>query len=225
MTTSQFSHFSLQAKSVPEKTPLLNTTKKTKDCFKVNKNSPLSPPVFDSCQHLYIDQHKSNSDPRTNFVPAKRSLHDYQSLVKTHSVVSFTSKMPRRPSSITFLAAILTSIIFFYLLFSSHSSNAITSKISDTIKAGKARAPAQLTDINDYDPIQALGKSEGPSQELQMGTPIMGPMNNETIRAELGRASWKLFHTILAKYPVKPTSQERETLSSFIYLFSRVYPW
>lgn len=133
--------------------------------------------------------------------------------------------MPRRPSSITFLAAILTSIIFFYLLFSSHSPTAISSKISDTISAGKVRTPAQLTNVDDYDPIKALGKSEGPSQELQMGSPIMGPMNNETIRAELGRASWKLFHTILAKYPVNPTPQERETLSSFIYLFSRVYPW
>lgn len=63
------------------------------------------------------------------------------------------------------------------------------------------------------------------TQETIMGAPIMGAMNNETIRAEVGRASWKLFHTILAKYSKSPTTHEREALSSYIHLFSRVYPW
>lgn len=44
-------------------------------------------------------------------------------------------------------------------------------------------------------------------------------------RAELGRATWKYFHTMLARYPEHPTQEQRETLHSFIYLFSRLYPW
>ncbi|ODV89402.1 hypothetical protein CANCADRAFT_65940 [Tortispora caseinolytica NRRL Y-17796] len=56
------------------------------------------------------------------------------------------------------------------------------------------------------------------------GKPIMPNLGNETIKAELGRASWKLFHTILARYPEKPTPEERQTLSDYIHLFSRVYP-
>lgn len=44
-------------------------------------------------------------------------------------------------------------------------------------------------------------------------------------RAELGRATWKYFHTMLARYPEHPTEEQRETLHSFIYLFSRLYPW
>lgn len=56
------------------------------------------------------------------------------------------------------------------------------------------------------------------------GKPIMAKMPNETIRAELGRAGWKVFHTILAQYPDHPTPEERQTLESYIYLFSRVYP-
>jgi FAD-linked sulfhydryl oxidase len=52
----------------------------------------------------------------------------------------------------------------------------------------------------------------------------MAKMANETIRAELGRSAWKVFHTILAQYPEKPTVEEKDTLKSYIHLFSRVYP-
>jgi len=44
------------------------------------------------------------------------------------------------------------------------------------------------------------------------------------VRAELGRASWKLFHTILGRYPEKPSLDEREALKSYIHLFARLYP-
>lgn len=54
--------------------------------------------------------------------------------------------------------------------------------------------------------------------------PFMPKMANETIKAELGRASWKLFHTILARYPDKPSLEERQTLEQYIYLFAKVYP-
>lgn len=144
-------------------------------------------------------------------------------------------KMPRRPSFFTIVGAVLTCVIFFYVVFpsssSSHSNNNVAQALGSNIqsgekfKAGVERTPAELTSMEDYDPIAALGKSDGPSQDLISGAPIMGHMTNETIRAEVGRAAWKLFHTILGKYSVKPTPQERETLSSYIYLFSRVYPW
>jgi hypothetical protein len=43
-------------------------------------------------------------------------------------------------------------------------------------------------------------------------------------RVELGRASWKLFHTILSRFPERPTLDEREALNSYIHLFARLYP-
>lgn len=46
-----------------------------------------------------------------------------------------------------------------------------------------------------------------------------------TPRAELGRATWKYFHTMLARYPEEPSEEEQETLRSFVYLFARLYPW
>ena len=70
---------------------------------------------------------------------------------------------------------------------------------------------------------------------LTHGHAIMPTLSNETIkyvsllefadyRAELGRASWKLFHTILARFPETPTLDEREALKRYIHLFARLYP-
>lgn len=53
---------------------------------------------------------------------------------------------------------------------------------------------------------------------------IMPQMTNDTLKAALGRSSWHLFHTILARYPETPTQEERETLKNYIYLFAQVYP-
>lgn len=44
-------------------------------------------------------------------------------------------------------------------------------------------------------------------------------------RAELGRATWKYFHTVMARFPEKPTEDQQEALRSYIHLFARLYPW
>lgn len=130
--------------------------------------------------------------------------------------------MPRRPS-LTLVAILATGLLFFFFVFSPSSSSINILRNRQTTK--KELSPAGLANVKDYDPIQALGQSDGPSQDLISGAPIMEHLYNATVKAELGRASWKLFHTILAQYPLKPTENDRETLSSYIYLFSRVYPW
>lgn len=48
--------------------------------------------------------------------------------------------------------------------------------------------------------------------------------NTPTRRAELGRASWKLIHTTMSRFPDKPTDEERLALKTFIQLFARLYP-
>lgn len=44
------------------------------------------------------------------------------------------------------------------------------------------------------------------------------------VRADLGRASWKLFHTMMARFPEKPTADESLALKTYITLFARLYP-
>lgn len=60
--------------------------------------------------------------------------------------------------------------------------------------------------------------------QTQHGEAIMGKLGNETLKAELGRAAWKLFHTTMARFPVKPSADESDALKSYIYLFARLYP-
>lgn len=52
----------------------------------------------------------------------------------------------------------------------------------------------------------------------------MPKLGNETAKAELGRASWKYFHTVMARFPDSPTIEESVLLSDYIHLFQRLYP-
>lgn len=63
------------------------------------------------------------------------------------------------------------------------------------------------------------------NEEVLKGDAIMGKIENATVKAELGRAAWRLFHTTMAKFPDKPTQDEQTALFSYIHLFARLYPW
>lgn len=91
----------------------------------------------------------------------------------------------------------------------------------------------------DHDRLWALGSVRPLPSQLETGGTIMGALTNETIkcglnplllcadncpRAEVGRASWKLLHTMAGRFPDRPTEEERETYRSFLHLFSRLYP-
>ena len=61
--------------------------------------------------------------------------------------------------------------------------------------------------------------------EVLKGEVITSKIGNETLKAELGRAGWRLLHTTMAKFPDKPTQDEQTALFSYIHLFARLYPW
>ncbi|KAN0130699.1 ERV/ALR sulfhydryl oxidase domain containing protein [Lactarius tabidus] len=56
------------------------------------------------------------------------------------------------------------------------------------------------------------------------GGVIMSKLGNATAKAALGRATWKLLHTMTLRYPEHPTEDEREALRSYLHLTSRLYP-
>lgn len=56
------------------------------------------------------------------------------------------------------------------------------------------------------------------------GHAIAPKLGNETLKAELGRAAWKLFHTTFARFPDKPTADESSALRTYVHLFQRLYP-
>ncbi|KAJ6120453.1 hypothetical protein N7523_004733 [Penicillium sp. IBT 18751x] len=61
-------------------------------------------------------------------------------------------------------------------------------------------------------------------EDTLKGAVVMPRLGNETAKAELGRATWKYFHTVMARFPEKPTFDEQEALRSYIHLFARLYP-
>ncbi|KAJ5923806.1 FAD-linked sulfhydryl oxidase ERV2 [Penicillium verhagenii] len=61
-------------------------------------------------------------------------------------------------------------------------------------------------------------------EDLLKGSVVMPKLGNETVKAELGRATWKYFHTVMARFPEKPTQDEQDALRTYIHLFARLYP-
>ncbi|KAJ1500546.1 hypothetical protein HMI54_004339 [Coelomomyces lativittatus] len=59
---------------------------------------------------------------------------------------------------------------------------------------------------------------------IEKGGGVMSPMQNETLRKELGHASWHLIHTMGNSYPLKPKEDEQEAMRLFLYLLGRLYP-
>ncbi|KAI1824489.1 ERV/ALR sulfhydryl oxidase domain-containing protein [Xylaria intraflava] len=62
------------------------------------------------------------------------------------------------------------------------------------------------------------------SGDILDGGSIAPKLENATAKAELGRASWKLFHTMMARFPEKPSEEDSMALKTYIQLFARLYP-
>ncbi|KZP13741.1 hypothetical protein FIBSPDRAFT_797519 [Athelia psychrophila] len=56
------------------------------------------------------------------------------------------------------------------------------------------------------------------------GGVIMSKLGNETAKSELGRATWKLLHTMTLRYPEDPAQDERDALDAYFRLSARLYP-
>ncbi|KAI0753391.1 ERV/ALR sulfhydryl oxidase domain-containing protein [Daedaleopsis nitida] len=56
------------------------------------------------------------------------------------------------------------------------------------------------------------------------GSVIMPKLGNATAKAELGRATWKLMHTMTLRFPEDPAQDERDALDNYFHLMSRLYP-
>lgn len=102
-----------------------------------------------------------------------------------------------------FLAAVVVTLIVNSFQNSSHGS-------IHTKYTASSRGPlAQTTNLD---------------EAVLTGHAIAPKLGNETAKAELGRAAWKLFHTTFARFPDKPTKEESEALRSYVHLFQRLYP-
>ncbi|EEP79693.1 FAD-linked sulfhydryl oxidase ERV2 [Uncinocarpus reesii 1704] len=115
--------------------------------------------------------------------------------------------MATRPTSRLF--AITGIVVFFILTLTYFRQQAPLSP--------EARAPGHFGK-----PLPGAG---GISDKMLQGNIVMPKLGNATAKAELGRASWRLLHTMMARFPEKPSKEEQDALRSYIFLFARLYPW
>ena len=130
----------------------------------------------------------------------------YQKIQTTPPLRPPYAKMPtsgtlQKWRFLIFLVAAIAFVSFLIWTFPDRSSN---------LNATSSSVPIHQVNVAD---------------DVLKGDAIMGKIGNETVKAELGRAAWKLFHTTMAKFPDKPSQDEQTALFSYIHLFARLYPW
>ncbi|KAF2759314.1 hypothetical protein EJ05DRAFT_485348 [Pseudovirgaria hyperparasitica] len=67
-------------------------------------------------------------------------------------------------------------------------------------------------------------EGKGKAEEVRFENAIAPKLGNETVKAELGRAAWRVLHTTFARFPDEPTADESQALKDYIHLFQRLYP-
>ncbi|KAH9466401.1 hypothetical protein MJO28_001008 [Puccinia striiformis f. sp. tritici] len=166
-------------------------------------------------------------------VSSKEKLPQYYHPNNTASstIKSRTISTRLLPSIILFSVLLSLPIFLFFHYTWNHQPSSSTHLLSQTNPFSTPSSSSSPIDTfkHPHDPktsgsdLPKLGELI-PSKETLKGGTIMPKMANATAKAELGRATWKFMHTMTARFPEKPTADEREALKAFIYLFSRLYP-
>lgn len=138
-------------------------------------------------------------------------------------MASLSPKTPRARRPVLISLVLLALVAMFYFMAGPSDSTLglsytpeMTSSPLKTPKIHDAALPASKQ------PSRPMAADSSP--DLITDTPFMPKMENATLKAELGRASWRLFHTVLARYPQKPSATEQSTLVQYLNLFAQVYP-
>ncbi|EJS41334.1 erv2p [Saccharomyces arboricola H-6] len=124
-------------------------------------------------------------------------------------------QLVKRSHAIRIIAAL--GMVGLWLFFSSNDLSISTPGLI------KAEAGARETQDGAAAPSAADLKNDARLKEIEKQT-IMPLMGDDQVKKEVGRASWKYFHTLLARFPDEPTPEEREKLSTFIELYAELYP-
>lgn len=113
--------------------------------------------------------------------------------------------------------------------FQSNLDTLLQRQLNDQVQKPLEEPPSDANNVGLAAPKQQqqqqqANPNDAPNNGVDVAQAFMPKMANETLKAELGRASWRLFHTILARYPDEPSTHERTTLGNYIQLFAQVYP-
>lgn len=119
--------------------------------------------------------------------------------------------MPRAPPPFMVVLSAVALFVWYVVYTSDHNRDVSALSHANRFKFGQGHTEEPIS--------PSLSSSE-----LSHGDHIMGKLGNETLKAELGRAAWKVLHTTMARFPDKPTADESEALNQYLHLFARLYP-
>ncbi|KAL7754229.1 hypothetical protein RI367_000210 [Sorochytrium milnesiophthora] len=125
------------------------------------------------------------------------------------------------------LALLVFSGVLSYLvvsLFSPSARTSFPSAVPDASATGPSAERSESKAASSSESLLSKWWKGGSKDDAGMGAVIMGKMGNETQRAELGRSTWHLVHTMCNRYPKAPTKSEQQVMHTFIYTLSQVYP-
>src|ERR1700684_2180879 len=109
--------------------------------------------------------------------------------------------MPRSPPPGFVLISVIVLFIWFIIYTRNMRHEPYYSSIQDSLK-GSLHGSNGLAEVPHLAPSAQHGDATAPK------------LGNETLKAELGRAAWKLFHTTMARFPDKPSQDESDALKS-----------
>ncbi|EQK98640.1 ERV2 protein-like protein [Ophiocordyceps sinensis CO18] len=108
---------------------------------------------------------------------------------------------------------------------SAHDAARLLKTVRDKAQSPLSKVPTS------FKPAAPVAAKPGPGFELSDapgslldGESMAPKLENATLNAELGRATWKFLHTVAAKYPEKPTPGHRKTFELFFLSFGKLYP-
>ncbi|KAK3951292.1 ERV/ALR sulfhydryl oxidase domain-containing protein [Pseudoneurospora amorphoporcata] len=127
--------------------------------------------------------------------------------------------MARRPH-ITLMLVVGVVLFVFTTYMLSSSGSSVTTQHSETLDLGSG----DHTSASSQDDGSKPASFGLVSEDILKGGSIAPKLENATAKAELGRASWRLFHTMMARFPETPTADESLALKTYIQLFARLYP-
>ncbi|RSL40588.1 hypothetical protein CEP53_013271 [Fusarium sp. AF-6] len=119
-----------------------------------------------------------------------------------------------RRQHLTLTFVLVLSVFFTLSYFFSGPSSSATPRLNDGLDV-----PLKDTPRSEF----AADLDSLPSGLLD-GASIAPKLENATLKAELGHATWKFLHTMMARFPDKPTKEDRMALETFMHLFARLYP-
>ncbi|CAI7403221.1 BEM_collapsed_G0058250.mRNA.1.CDS.1 [Saccharomyces cerevisiae] len=114
----------------------------------------------------------------------------------------------KRSHAIRIVAAL--GIIGLWMFFSSNELSIAT--------PGLIKAKSGIDEVQGA----AAGKNDARLKEIEKQT-IMPLMGDDKVKKEVGRASWKYFHTLLGPFSGRAYLKKREKLHTFIGLYAELY--